>query len=327
MADNNVNDIFAMELDGRGLAQPVSDYRKAWCNPGDKPVWLNITCEPGQNEYFRWLYDSEGLDDSVLDSLTAEETRPRFYQHDNGLLVILRSLNTATDAEPGDMLSLRCWFEEKRIITIQRYPVHALAEIKKDLQQADGPLNSGDFLTMLNDYLSLNMADYLNKLDDDIDNLEDRVLQNAAFSLRQEIAEVRRQIIHLRRYLAPQREVLLNLMVLKMPLLSDDNRFDLRETGDRLTRYVETLDSGRERAIVVNDELESHQREQTSHTIFVLSIITAIFLPLTLLTGLLGINVGGIPGDESPYAFWLVCLVIVVIVILQFWIFRKKKLL
>lgn len=319
--------VVAMALDGQGNGAIIDDPAQAWQNTENRLIWLNLNCDPDESQDYQWLYDKSGLDDSVLDSLTAQETRPRFYTYDGGLLVIMRALDLNPEADPEEMLSVRLWIEASRIITIQRKPVAAIDSIKKDLQSGHGPLSSGDFLVMLADYISLNMSDFMNNLDDDIDDLEDKILQNDAPELRQELSSVRRRIIHLRRYLAPQREVLMNLQALKLPFISDDNRFDLREVGDRLTRYVEMLDSGRERANVAHDELDSHMKAQSNRTIFVLSVVTVIFLPLNFLTSLLGINVGGIPGSGNKYAFALVCGITILIGILEYLLFRKKKML
>ena len=103
------------------------------------------------------------------------------------------------------------------------------------------------------------------------------------------------------------------------------NKARLRESADRVTRYVEDLDSARERAAVIRDELEGRLAEQMNKTMYVLSIVAAIFLPLGLLTGLLGINVGGIPGAENPLAFWEVCLLLVFVGVLQALLFWKMK--
>ena len=318
---------FALAFDAKGSGLPVDDIAKAWRDPGNRLIWLNITGEVDEVNNYNWLYEQSGLDDSVLDSLTAHETRPRFYTHDDGLLVILRALDLNPDADPEDMLSVRVWVEASRIITIERRPVAAIASLKKDLENGHGPLNGGDFLVALSDCISLDMSDFLNNLDDDIDDIEDKMLAEDTPTLRQDLSSVRRRIIHLRRYLAPQREVMMNLLALKTGFISDDNRFDLREVADRLTRYVEMLDSGRERANVTHDELDSRMKAQSNRTIFILSVVTVIFLPLNFFTSLLGINVGGIPGSKNEHAFALVCIIIIVIGFLEYLLFRKKKLL
>ena len=84
-------------------------------------------------------------------------------------------------------------------------------------------------------------------------------------------------------------------------------------------------DSARDRAAVSQDELNSRLSEQMNHTMYVLSIVAAVFLPLGLFTGLLGINVGGIPGTEDPWAFLIVCVLLVVIAIGLLVVFRRKR--
>jgi zinc transporter len=99
----------------------------------------------------------------------------------------------------------------------------------------------------------------------------------------------------------------------------------LREIADRTTRYVEDLDSARDRAAVTQDELNSRLSERMNKTMYVLSIVAGIFLPLGLLTGLLGINVGGIPGTQSPFAFLIVCALLVLVAILQAVLFKRMR--
>ncbi len=136
----------------------------------------------------------------------------------------------------------------------------------------------------------------LSELDDRVDELEDEVLGGESYELRAKIGSLRRETISLRRYLAPQRDAVARLQNERVPWLDEVTRVHLREIADRTTRYVEDLDSARDRAAVTQDELNSRLSERMNKTMYVLSIVAGIFLPLGLLTGLLGINVGGIPG-------------------------------
>lgn len=133
--------------------------------------------------------------------------------------------------------------------------------------------------------------------------------------------------IVLRRYLVPQREVIGRLHAERVSWLSDEIRAYLRESADRVTRYVETLDSARERAAVSSEELASRLAEQMNQTMYLLSVVAAIFLPLGLITGLLGINVGGMPGVDTPWAFTAVTVTMVGLGLLEVWVFRKYQLL
>ena len=95
--------------------------------------------------------------------------------------------------------------------------------------------------------------------------------------------------------------------------------------SDRLIRHIEDLDAVRERAAVTQEELLSRLSDQINTRMYVLSVVAAIFLPLGFLTGLLGINVGGIPGTENPWAFLIFLLFIIVIFVGQMLWFRSKK--
>ena len=129
----------------------------------------------------------------------------------------------------------------------------------------------------------------------------------------------------LRRYLAPQREALMKLQTEKITWLSDNDRLHLRETTDRLIRYTEDLDSVKDRAAVTQEELVNRLSEQMNARMYVLSLVAAVFLPLGFLTGLLGINVGGIPGSENQSAFLVFMIILAIVVVLQMVIFKRKK--
>ena len=97
------------------------------------------------------------------------------------------------------------------------------------------------------------------------------------------------------------------------------------EAHYNITRFVEELDSFRERSQVISDEVTNILTERLNENMYALSVVAAIFLPLGFLTGLLGINIGGIPGVENPQAFLVFCGMLALLVGLQVLIFRKMR--
>ena len=111
-----------------------------------------------------------------------------------------------------------------------------------------------------------------------------------------------------------------------MPWLSATNKAQLRETGDHITRYVEDMDALRDRGAVVQDELRNRISEDMNRTMYVLTVVAAVLLPLSFITGLLGINVDGMPGaKDAPTAFWLVSGGLVLIAVIQLWLFKRLR--
>ncbi len=158
-----------------------------------------------------------------------------------------------------------------------------------------------------------------------MDTLESEVLEQPSGHLRHSISEVRKSAIMLRRYIAPQRDVLSSLKTVDMAWLTRDVERRLQEVHDNQLRGIESLDAIRERSQVVMDELVSAVSDKLNSNLYVLSVITAIFLPLGFLTGLFGINVGGIPGVNDDHAFVNFVLLLTGITALQIVIFKLLK--
>jgi zinc transporter len=315
--------LYAYLLNGNGGGESLSWTQINKWQPEQGVLWLHL--EYNNPFVQQWMLHESGLDEVTAEALLAEETRPRSMLSANGLLLTLRGINPNPEADPEDMVAVRMWCDGARIITTRRRRMQAAFELSQAIEKGVGPCNAGEFVESLTDRMVGRMADVVDGISDDVDDLEEAVLTMESYELRPKIAELRRHAIGLRRYLAPQREAVARLFSEKVEWLSDIDRSRLRENADRTTRFVEDLDLARERAVVVQEELVSRLSERMDRTMYVLSIVAAIFLPLGFLTGLLGVNVGGIPGTEFKGAFVIFCVILVLLVILQVWLFKVKK--
>ncbi len=315
--------VFAFVLNGIGGGSALHfEGAKKW-RPEDGTLWLHL--DYAANDAKHWLCQESGIDPVIAESLTVKETRPRSLVLNGGMLLILRGVNFNPGAEPDDMVSLRLWIDSRRIVTLRHRRVMATDDLRQAVEAGTGPTGPGDFLEALSDRLVTRMGTIILGIDDSVDALEDEVLTEQSNELRRKISDIRRAAISLRRYLAPQRDVMVRLYSEKVDWLNEMERMRLREISDRTTRYVEDLDSVRDRAVVTQEELNNRLAEQMNRRMYVVSIVTGIFLPLGLLTGLLGINVGGIPGTESKWAFSVFCLLLLGMAGAEVWLFKKRK--
>ncbi len=314
--------LYGYLLDGGGGGQVLS--RKAideW-QPSQGVRWLHFNYrDPGAQE---WICQQSGLSSLITDALLAEDTRPRATFVDDGLLIALRGVNLTPGADPDDMVSIRLWIDQHQIITTRMRSLFSVGDIVEQIENRSGPANGAEFLVELADRLVWRMSDTVDQFEDDLADMEERIITADNASQRYELANLRRQVITLRRYLAPQREAFGKLVMEKHGLLGDSDRARLRESTDQLLRHVEDLDAVRERAAVAQEELLSRLSEQTNARMYMLSIVAAIFLPLSFLTGLLGINVAGIPGAEYPHAFAIFALILMALVSAQIFYFYRR---
>lgn len=315
--------IHAFLLDGQGGGRYLNwDEVQQWTADSGR-LWLHFD----YTEAFAidWINNQSGLDELITEALLTEETRPRAVSVGDGLLMALRGVNINPGSDPEDMVSLRIWADDNRIISTRKRTLISVQDLLNQFQAGKGPLNSAEFVVNLADRLVWRMGDTVDEFEDRIGELEDNALSEERATLRFDLATLRRQTITLRRYLSPQREAFSRLMIEKVSWFDDIARMRMREVSDRLIRHIEDIDAVRERAAVTHEELLSRMSEQLNERMYVLSIVAAVFLPLGFFTGLLGINVGGIPGAETPQAFLIFSGILIIVVIMQIAFFKWKK--
>jgi len=316
--------LFACRLDGQGAAE-LCDWQSVEATAAhDASLWVHL--DNGSLHAQEWLRERSGVPASVVSALLAKESRPRSLRVGQGLLAIMRGVNLNPGAAPEDMVAIRMWVEEDRIVTVRHERLMTPRDVLADLISGrHGPDTVPALFVALSERLSLRMNDVIIKLEDELGALEEQVETEPPSSLRSKLAELRQDCVALRRYLSPQREALANLQYDAPDWLRDSERMGLRETTDRTMRYLEDLDAARDRAIVVLDELANKMAERMNQTMYALSIVAAIFLPLSFLTGLLGINVGGMPGVNSNLAFWVTCAAMAALLVVEVIILRRLK--
>ncbi len=287
-------------------------------------IWLHM--DATHKDTRNWLEaEATNLDHLIIEALLADETRPHMSQINNGVLLILRGPNLNEDSDPEDMVSIRLWIEEHRIISLRRRNLKAISDIQQRIINGKTIHDVADFICQLTARLSQRMETALSNLTDLTDSIEEEVLENANDSLRNNIIDVRKKAILFRRYMAPQRDAIGQLRMSDVAWLSHTNKRQLQEIYNHATRYIEDLDTIRERSQIVKDELSNMLTSRLNNNLYMLSVISAIFLPLGFLTGLFGVNVGGIPGSDNVDAFWLFCGLLGIIVIVQMISFKKLR--
>ncbi|MCS5421902.1 MULTISPECIES: zinc transporter ZntB [Psychrilyobacter] len=321
--DINQELIFSMLLDGKGGAVKYNwDDIDAW-SPEKGILWMHLSLS--EDAINNWINKRSGISKTLSEALLNRRNRPRILKEEDKLFLSLRAINFNPGADPDDMVFLHIYMEKNRIITIRHNKVLAVDNVASSLETGTGPKDSYEFLLEILSKISYRIGKSIQSIDDQIDEIEEAIVEKADLKLRPALSSLRRQAINIRRFLSPQREVLHYLDSLEMPWFKLKEIYKLKELTEKYIRYLEEIDSARDRAAITHEEINSIYSEQLNQTMYVLSIVATIFLPLGFLTGLLGINVGGIPGVENPMAFLIVCIVLIFVGIIELWIFKLKK--
>ena len=313
--------VHAFVLDGRGGARSLEwDQLEGLQLAEQESLWLHW--DRGHPQTQSWLREHSGLSEFSCDLLLEENTRPRLLTlPEHELLLFLRGVNLNPGADPEDMVSVRIFASAQRVISLRLRPLRATEELIALLEQGQGPRDSTELVLQLAHYLTDKVDGLIDGLSDQLEAQEERLDSDERFmSDHGVVLHVRRRAAGLRRFLAPQRDIFAQLT---RNGYGDGDQWN--ELNNRLTRYLEELEMIRERVGLVLESEHRRMSEKMNRAMYLLGVTTVFFLPMSFLTGLLGINVGGIPGAESKYGFLLICAILASIGTLQWWVFRRLR--
>lgn len=313
---------FACVLDGRGGCRSL-DWAgvRAW-QPSDGVLWVHLERVDLAAD---WLRNESGIDPLVCDALLAEESRPRVEDIGEGLLALLRGVNRTAPDQPIELVPVHVWVDPQRLVSIREADknLQALREIREALHGGIGPSTVGRLLVKIAQKSVKYLEDIVGELDEEVDRLDDELHGVESKAGRERLGDLRRRALQLRRYLAPQREAMFRLQGEESICIDRRDRVHLREAADRLLRYIETLDAVRDRATILHEDLAAVTAEQIAKTSNRFTVITSLLLPPSLVAGMLGANVGGIPGNAEPYAFYGVVAIVALMFPLEIWFLKR----
>jgi len=296
------------ELDWTGI--------EAW-RPEDGFLWTHLERDDPVTQ--SWLSGKAGLDPLVAEALQAEESRPRLEAVGDSLLVVLRGINhTVTeDEDEAELVALNIWIEADRCITLRdkAHSLEALRALRLAILAGKGPRTAGPLLARIAEKIVDHLGELTDQIEEDLCEHEETLAEDGAgVDLRQQVNEMRRRIVSLRRYVAPQRDVLYRLRTDDSSWLCEDSKARLREVEEKLRGHMENLDEMRQRAALLHEEMTVRVAEQTNRNTLVMSVVSVIMLPMTFITGYFGMNTSNLPfagegsvGGTSSATLLIVC--------------------
>lgn len=288
---------FAWRIDG-DRAQEVAIDDALAC--GAPFVWVHLNTNAEQAQ--AWLREKAQLPPFVIDALTAAETRPRAEKIGEGAFVNLRG-RTEEELDSSDMLaSVRIWATKGRVVSVTRKHLLATDAVVEQVKAA-AARDPGDLIAAFAGAITEDLDPVVADLGDWLDDCEQELDGADVFTLRRGVTKVRSEAINYRRFLAPQRIALERLATLPGDWLETDDRAHLSAASDRAARMAEEVEAIRERAALMHEALSDMRAEQLDQRALVISVAAMVFLPLTFITGLYGMNVEGLWFAKEPWAF------------------------
>ena len=244
--------------------------------------------------------------------MESRDERCRIEPAGDGLLVVLNDLTFEARADPDEVSRLWAYVTPQMVLTLRAHPLLSTdrlrSEAREGLRIASGPA----LLCRLIAYQIEAIRELTDTVTHDIDRAEDRILAGRIAEQRQSLGRSRRMCAHLRRAFGAQSIAMQKLIARPPAWLDREDSTWLASLQEDLGFAVGECAALYERAKLLQEELASRVAEETSRNLYVLTIFSAVFMPMTLLSGVFGMNVAGLPGLEAKGSFWWVMLLILV---------------
>ena len=313
----------AFLLDGKGSGEQVTLESLERDDPAGRVAWIDLFYNHADAQ--AWVRAQRDIPPVVREAMLEKDSRPGMFEYEHGFLLILRGANMNEGARPEDMISLRVWVDDRRVITCRRRLLQSLRSVAHRLQKGDGPEHVGALLSDLIGELAQRINAVDQQLNSALAGIEIHSGTEAASKIEDALSSLRHRTAILRRYLAPQKEAMQRLHHYQGGLLQAQDRQELQMHADTMLQCLEDIDLVREQVMAMQDDMFNRLAMAQNARMYVLSIVAAIFLPMTFLTGLLGMNVGGIPLAVSPLGFLTISGLSIALAGLLLYLFKRRR--
>jgi zinc transporter len=302
----------------------ISHRPSDWKNSDDSgPVWLHFNLADARAQ--QWLANCERLPAAARDRLLSDDRHIGLRAAGSGLAGLLGDVGYEFESDPEHLGLLHVYVDEHWIVTARTHPLKVADQLRREfLEGAIAPtplfvlIRFAEELGELFDSIAITQADL-------VDDIEDSVLKDRGRREGGDLGRVRRLVARLRRHVAAQRQALAQV-VHRPPRWSGEEEIEqLRRAFERTEVVAQDLEATQERARLLQEEISNSLGEATNRNLYVLSIVTAIFMPITLVTGIFGMNVGGLPWLTEDGGFIRVMVVMVLTAVITLVVLHWRR--
>lgn len=290
----------------------------------DAFIWLHFNLS--RAGCLRWLQSHLELPEPFLELLGEEAHSTRIEQQDGALVAVFNDVIFDFERTPTQVATQWVYAHRRLLVTLRRKPLHSVDRLRECVRSGETFRSPADLLG----HLMCDQADLMTQIvrttGIDIDRIEDRFLASKITSGRQELAGTRRVLVRLQRMLAPEPGSVFRLLARPPAWLHPEDVQQLRESTEEFSVVLRDMSGLIERIKLLQEEVIARLDEQNNRTLFTLTLVTVLALPINIVAGLFGMNVGGVPLADNHHGFWLmVGLVAAFTVIVAWWVVRRRN--
>lgn len=312
------------------VARPMSlDEATVWLHDArpddDDPTfaWLHFNLSHAHAE--RWIQRHAGLPDAFFDALRETSHSTRIERDDDALVAVLNDVHFEFGFEPSDIATLWICVRPHLVVTARTRPLRSVDALRTAVRDGRSPKSTVELLEQLMRTQAGSLVDILRGVTARVDDIEDTLLAGRRANERARLGTLRRLLVRLQRLLAPEPAALFRVLHHPPAWMAEDDLQQLRGSTEEFSVVLRDMQGLQERIKLLQEEMAAAVNEDNNRSLFVLTVVTVLALPINILAGLFGMNVGGIPLAESPHGFWILVSLVLAFTVIAGWLALRKK--
>jgi zinc transporter len=318
---------YLFEAGARGA--PIDlDGALQWLNARDLPAdgsfaWLHFNLSDAAAQ--TWIRAHLDVVPEFFEALHAGSRSTRIEDAGDALVAVVNDVAFEFAFDPSEIASLWVNVGPRIAISARIHPLRSIDRLRHAVKEGCRFDSSVAFLNRLLHDQGDVLVRIVREATIRVDAVEDGLLAGRLQLKRLELGKLRRVLVRLQRLLAPEPGALFRLLRQPPPWISAQALDDLRQATEEFTLIIRDLADLKERIKLLQEEIAAQVGEQTNRSLFTLTVVTVLALPINIVAGLLGMNVGGIPLAQDAHGFYVIVGVIVTITVLAGrFAFRKR---
>lgn len=269
-----------------------------------------------------------GIHNLVLEDIADTNQRPKFDEYDNGVFVVIKALHYHKDKTKMHTEQVAIFFRDNLIVTFQEDEADLLKAVRERVKNKSGRIRQrgADYLCYaIMDALVDQYFLVLDQMENDIESIESGMIEGVDTGVRAGIHRLKKEVVVMRKSIAPLREVMGKFSKSDTPFIADSTTLFIRDLYDHTIQVMDMVDTYRDMLNGLQDLYISEISLKMNQVMQVLTIITTVFVPLSFLAGLYGMNFKYIPELEYRYGYFVLLGLMFLIFIGALMYFRNKK--
>lgn len=264
----------------------------------------------------------------MLEDILHTEQRPKYEDYGDYIFIVLKMLEFDTNTNKIVIEQLSLVLGEHYLISFQEQPGDAFGQLRERIRKDSSRIRKmpSDYTAyVLMDAVVDRYFDVLDHIGDKIEILETLLAKHPKVDTLRSIHKLRRELIFLRKSVLPLRDVVASMQRAESPLIHEHTELYLRDLHDHVIRVTDSVDTYRDMLSSMQDVYLSSISNRTNDIMKVLTLFSSIFLPLTLLAGIFGMNFHNFPGLDTTYGVHVTVLIMLLVGVGMTLFFKYKK--